>query len=71
MVRPTYKHVIVRTGFTLPESPWYFGDFRNIFLPNIRKDQINVLPSERGAPGTTPYGKFDFGLCTMFIKKAR
>ena len=29
--------------------PWYFGDFRNIFLPNAGEDQKKVLPSERGA----------------------
>ena len=29
--------------------PWYFGDFCNIFLPNISKDQKKVLPSELGA----------------------
>ena len=28
---------------------WYFGDFRNIFLPNIGEDQKKVLPSERRA----------------------
>ena len=26
---------------------WYFGDFRNIFLPNTDKDQKKFLSSER------------------------
>ena len=30
-------------------GPWHFGDFRNIFLPDIGEDQIKVLPFERGA----------------------
>ena len=30
-------------------GPWYFGDFRNVFLPIIGEDQKKVLPSERGA----------------------
>ena len=28
---------------------WHFGDFCNIFMPNIGEDQKEVLPSERGA----------------------
>ena len=28
---------------------WYFGDFWNIFPPNIGEDQKKVLQSERGA----------------------
>ena len=32
-------------------SPWYSGDFCNIFLPNIGEDQENVLPSEHSALG--------------------
>ena len=53
MVTPT-NHVIARAGFTLHGGPWHFGDFRDIFLPNTGEDQIKVLPSERGAPGTVP-----------------
>ena len=49
-------------------GPWYFGDFRNIFLPNIGEDQINVLSSERKALGTVPYGKSSPGYCIMFKK---
>ena len=48
---------------------WYFGDFCHIFLPNIGKDQINVLPSGHRAPGIVPYGKSGAGYCIMFTKK--
>ena len=34
MVSPP-NHVIAR-------APWHFGDFRNIFLPNIGEDQIKL-----------------------------
>ena len=51
--------------------PWYFRDFRNIFLPNVGEDQVNVLPSERRAPGTVPYVKSGPGYCIMLIKKVR
>ena len=33
----------------IARDPWYFGDFCNIFLPNIGEDQEKVLSSERGA----------------------
>ena len=36
-------------------APWFFGDFRNISCRG--KNRNEVLPSERGAPGTVPYGK--------------
>ena len=29
-------------------GPWHFGDFRNIFLPNIVEDQNNLTISDRG-----------------------
>ena len=66
MVKPTYQHVIARAGIYTVWSPWYFGVFRNIFRPNIGEDQTNVLPSERKAPGTVPYGQFGPG---YWIKK--
>ena len=50
-------------------GPCYFGDFRNIFPPNIGEDQTNVLPSKSRAPGTVPFGKSGPGYCIMFIKK--
>ena len=37
-------------------GPWYFEDYRNIFLPNIGEDSKKVLPSHCGAPGTVPCG---------------
>ena len=32
----------------IARGPWYFGDFYNIFLPNIGVGQEKVLQSERG-----------------------
>ena len=29
-------------------GPWHFGDFRNIFLPNIGEDKKNLAISARG-----------------------
>ena len=29
-------------------GPWHFGDFCNIFLPNIGEDQKNLTISARG-----------------------
>ena len=52
----------------IARCPWYFGDFRNIFLPNTGEDQKQVLPSERWAPGTVPYGKFGRGYCITVVK---
>ena len=42
MVTPT-NHVIAR-------GAWHFGDYRNIFLPNIGEGQKN-LTSDGWAPG--------------------
>ena len=52
-------------------SLWYFGDFRNIFLPNIVKDKMNVLPFEHTAPGTVPYSKIRPWLLHYVHKKVR
>ena len=52
-------------------GPWYFGDFRNIFLPNIGENQINILPSERKAPGTVPYSEYGPGYSILFMKMVR
>ena len=39
-------------------GPCHFGDFCNIFLPNVGEDQKKVSSSEREAPGNVPfYGK--------------
>ena len=32
----------------IARGPWHFGDFRNIFLPNIGEDQTNLTISARG-----------------------
>ena len=64
---PPFQKSCVRSEW----GPWYFGDFRIIFMPNIGEDPINVLPSERGMPHTVPYGKCDPGYCIMLIKKVR
>ena len=71
MVRSIYQHVVVGAIFALRGVPRYFWDFCNIFLPNIDEDQINVLPSERGAPDTVPYGNSGLGYCITFIKNVR
>ena len=47
-------------------GPLHFGDFRNIFLPNIGKSQKNLTICARG-PG--PQDKSGPGYCITFIKK--
>ena len=53
----------------IARGPWHFGDYRNIFLPNIGEDQKKVLPSERGAPGTVPRGKSAPCLSLHYVHK--
>ena len=48
----------------IARDPWYFGDFRNIFLPNIGEDQKKSYHLSTG-----PYGKSGAGYCIMFIKR--
>ena len=50
-------------------GPWYFENFRKMFLPNIGKEQKKVLPFERGPSGTVPYGKSASGYFITFIKR--
>ena len=40
-------------------GPWHFGNFRNIFLPNIDEDQIKAYDLSAGPPAGTAsyYGK--------------
>ena len=65
MVTPT-NHVI--RGLDLHcVGPWYFGNFRNIFLPNIGEKK--TLPPEREAPGTVPYGISVPSYCITLIKR--
>ena len=55
-------------GIYIARGPWHFGDFRNIFLPNIGEDQKKKpYPSERRASGTRPYGKSGPGYRITFI----
>ena len=46
------------------------GDICNIFLPNIGENH-KVLPSERGAPVTMPYGKIRPWLLHYVHRKVR
>ena len=41
-------------------GPWHFGDFRNIFLPNIGEDQKKSYDFSSGTQDSTAsyYGKF-------------
>ena len=52
----------------IAQSPWYFGDYRNIFLPYIGQG-IKSLDMWARAPGTVPFGKSGPGNCIMFIKR--
>ena len=61
MLLPSRVHIV--------RGPWHFGDFRNILLPNIGKDQKKVFPIEPGAAGSVPYGKSGPGYCISFIKR--
>ena len=52
-----YCNVVIIVSFCyypgricIARGSWHFGDFRNIFLPNIGEDQQKVLPFERGGP---------------------
>ena len=54
MVTPT-NHVIAGQIY-IALSPWHFGDFRNIFLPNIGEDQKKSYNlSARPLAGTASY----------------
>ena len=43
--------------------------FLRHFIAKIGKDPKKVLPSERGALGTVPYGKSGPGYCVTLIKR--
>ena len=59
MITPS-NHVISGPDY-IPQGPWHFGDFRNIFLPNIGEDQKKSYNFSAGPfAGTAPYyGKSD------------
>ena len=46
---------------------WHLGDFRNISCRS--ENQNEVLPFERGTPGTEPHGKSGPGYCITFIQR--
>ena len=48
---------------------WHFWDFRNNLPVKYRWRPNKVRLTERGAPGTVPYGKSNDGYCITFIKK--
>ena len=43
----------------IAQGPWHFGDFRNIFLPNIGEDQKKSYDLSAGPLASTApcYGK--------------
>ena len=55
MVTPT-NHVIAGPNLHRAEALWHFGDFRNIFLPNIGEDQKKSYDLSAGSlAGTASY----------------
>ena len=67
---PPTNQVIVRAEFTLRVHK-HFGNFCNIFLPNIGEDQKKSHHLSAGLlAGTMPYyGKSGPGYCITFIKR--
>ena len=70
-----YNRWLLQLAMSLPwpdlhcaGTHWHFGDFRNVFLPNIGEDQ-KKSPSEREASGTVPYGKSGPSYYISFIKR--
>ena len=58
-------------GTYIERGPWHFGDFRNIFLPNIGEDQKKSYHlSVRPLAGTVPYyGKSGPSFCITYVKR--
>ena len=50
---------------------WHFGDFRNIFLPNVGEDQKKSYDFSSGLLTRTAsyYGKSGPNYCIMFTKR--
>ena len=65
----TLTNHVIRGRNDIARDFWYFGNYCNIFLPNIGEDQKKVLPSERRAPGTVPHCRPGPGHCVTFIKR--
>ena len=55
-------------GYAHARGPGYFGNYHNIFLPNLSEDQTKSLTICARALGTVPYGKPGAGYCITFIK---
>ena len=47
---------------------WHFGDFRNIFLPNIGEDLKKTYHLSAGPFGTVPYRNSGPGYCITLTK---
>ena len=56
-----YQPCNSRGQIYIARCPWHFGDYRNIFLPNIGEDQKKSSSKRRAPAGTVPYGKSGFG----------
>ena len=56
------NHVIAGPDYITP-GPWHFGDFRNIFLPNVGEGHKKSYDLSAGPLGGTAsyYGKSDPG----------
>ena len=50
-------------------GPWHFGDFCNIFLPNIGKEQKKNKKTLLSEPGALFHGKSGPSYCITFIKR--
>ena len=54
----------------IARGPWHFGDFlQHLPAKHKGRPKIKVLPSERRAPGTVPYGKSRPGYCITFLER--
>ena len=69
MITPT-NHVIARPGYTLSRALDNVGILQHLPAKYGRKPK-KVLPSERGALGTVPYGKFGPWSIDYVYKKSR
>ena len=50
-------------------SSWHFGDFCDIFLPNISEGQKKSYHLSTGPRHSAIYGKSGPGYCISFIKR--
>ena len=59
------NHVIARLDL-LRARPWHFGDFRNIFLPNIGEDQKKSYDFSSGSLAGTQARSQKFAMGGLF-----